>query len=166
MKKLLLFCFPLLFLSCPPDEPVIFGNQVAFVRLAIYDFDVNIEVVPGEDTFPEFVANDSTMILQISRTVDPDFSRTGDETAETIYIILPDTLNTLEISEDDWDDLKTFAYTSGTTVNEPIGRITGGEIIGQRFSIDNSWEIAGEVQISENFGSTFPLVLTGLYQSR
>lgn len=166
MKKLFFLCLSFLLLGCPPEDPTVFGSQIAFVRLAIYNFDVNIDIVPGEDTFPQFVANDSTLILQLSRTVDPDFTITGDETAETIYIIIPNDLNEIDISEDDWGDLKTFAYTSGTTVNEPVGRITGGAISGQRFSIDNSWEIVGQIEISESFGPTFPLDLTGLFQSR
>ncbi|MEM1359204.1 MAG: hypothetical protein AAGF89_13435 [Bacteroidota bacterium] len=166
MKKLIVLCLPLLCLGCSRDEPTIFGSQISIIQAAFYGFDVDIEIVPGQETFPEFTTNDSTLIIQISRTVDPDFAVSGDESAETILIVLPDSLETLDLSDDDWTDIKTFAYTSNTSVNEPVGRIIGGEVIGQRFSIDNSWELVGQVEISENFGSTFPLDLTGQYQPR
>jgi hypothetical protein len=166
MKYFSLLLLPLLCLTCTKEEPGIFGSNTTITRLAVYNFDVDIDIVPGEDTFSEFTPTDSTMILQITRTVDTDLNTTGDESYETIYIVVSNDLQTLEISGDDWDDVKSFAFTNERTVNAPLGRVTGGTITGSRLNIDNSWVIDGTVTISEDFGPTFPLELTGTFASR
>ena len=153
-------------LGCNDDQPFLVGSNIGISRFAIYNFDVDIEVVPGEDTFTEFRTTDSTMILQITRTIDPDISIPGDETNQTIYIILPSDLQTLDISDGDWADLKTYAFTSGRTVNEPVAQVTGGRIVGQRLNFDNSWAIEGVVETSETFDDSFPLEFTGTFAPR
>lgn len=166
MRYLFLLLLPLLFLTCTNEEPGLFGSTVSTTRLAIYGFDVNVEFIDGQDNFAEFSASDSTMILQITRTVDPDLSMTGEESYETIYIVLPDNLQELDISGNDWDDIKSFAFTNELTVNAPVGRVSGGSITGQRLSIDNSWVIQGSVELSEMFANSFPTDLSGTFSSR
>lgn len=157
---------PLLFLTCSNEEPGLFGSNVSTARLAIYGFDVNVEFIEGQDNFAEFTASDSTIILQLTRTFDPDIGSTGDESFQTIYIVIPDDQDMIDISGGDWDSIKSFAFTNEETVNAPVGRVTGGNITGQRLSIDNSWIIQGEVELSENFGDGFPTDLSGTFSSR
>jgi hypothetical protein len=166
LRYLTLFTLSILLYGCPPDSPVVIGNSVSIARLAVYDFDVDIDIVPGEDTFTIFTRTDSTLIIQQTRTVDPDISISGDESNQTIYIVLPNTLTEFSFSDGDWAGLKTFAFTSERTVNEPVGRITGGTLTGNRLTIDNSWIINGTVTISEDFGPSFPLEMTGTFSSR
>jgi hypothetical protein len=160
--SLLLFSFGCL----DDDQSSLSGSNIAISQFAIYNFDVDIDIVPGEDTFTEFRPTDSTMILQITRTVDPDISLLGDETNQTIYIILPNTLETVNIGDGDWDGIKTYAFTSERTVNEPVAQVIGGQITGQRLSFDNSWSIEGTVETSEAFDDSFPLNMTGNYSPR
>jgi hypothetical protein len=150
-------------LGCNDDQPFLSGSNINITRLAIYNFDVDIDLVPGEDTFTEFRTTDSTMILQITRTVDPDISTLGDETNQTIFIIVSNNLQTLDIGDGDWATTKTYAFTSDRTVNEPLARVTGGRIVGRRLSFDNSWNIEGTVELSEAFDDSFPLELTGTF---
>lgn len=160
--SLLLFSF-----GCIDDnQPFLSGSNIGISKYAIYNFDVDIDIVPGEDTFTDFRQTDSTMILQITRTVDPDISITGDETNQTIYIILPNNLQTINIEDGDWAGLKTYAFTSERTVLEPVGQVIGGQITGQRLSFDESWAIEGTVEISETFDDSFPLELTGTFIAR
>lgn len=153
-------------LGCNDDQPFLTGSNFGISRFVIYDFDVDIDIVPGEDTFTDFRPTDSTMILQITHTNDPDISVAGDETNQTIFIILPNDLQTLDIGDGDWGALKTYAFISERTVLEPVGRVTGGQITGQRLSITDSWVIEGIVETSEAFGASFPLDLTGDYLAR
>jgi len=152
--------------GCNDDQPFLSGNNISIARLAVYNFDVDIDIVAGEDTFTEFRPTDSTMILQLTRTVDPDIAVSGDESNQTIYIILPNNLQTLDINSADWAGIKTYAFTSERTVNEPVAQVTGGSITGQRLNIDNSWIIEGTVELSEAFDDSFPLELTGTFSSR
>lgn len=167
MRYLLLALLAILFTACPSDDDnLLTGSSISVTRLAIYEFDVNVDFVAGEDNFSDFVENDSTLILQITRTVDPDIGLGGDESYETIYIILPVELEEIDISGSDWDDIKTFAFTNERTVNAPVGRVTGGSLIGQRVSFGRDWQVSGQVELSENFGPTFPLDLTGTFSAR
>ncbi|WP_020569886.1 hypothetical protein [Neolewinella persica] len=169
MKRILLstlLALVLLSPGCNDDQPFLSGNNIGITRLVIYDFDVDIDIIPGEDTFTEFRRTDSTMILQLTRTVDPDIAVGGDESNQTIYIILPNNLQTLDINEGDWSGIKTYAFTSERTVNEPVGQVTGGQITGQRLTLDNSWLIEGTVELSEAFDDSFPLELSGTFRSR
>lgn len=166
LRYFFLLTLSILLYGCPPDSPVVIGNSISIARLAVYDFDVDIDIVPGEDTFTIFTRTDSTLIIQQTRTVDPDISISGDESNQTIYIVLPNTLTEFSFSDGDWAGLKTFAFTSERTVNEPVGRITGGTLTGNRLNIDNSWIIDGVVTISEDFGPSFPLEMTGTFSSR
>jgi hypothetical protein len=166
MNRILLFtllALVLLSLGCNDDQPFLSGSNISITRLAVYDFDVDINIVPGEDTFTNFRRTDSTMILQITRTVDPDISLGGDENNQTIYIILPNNLQTVDINEGDWAGIKTYAFTSERTVNEPVGQVTGGSISGQRIDFDDSWIIEGTVELSEAFDDSFPLELSGTF---
>ena len=166
MRYFSLAILSLLLYGCPPESPVVIGNSINIVRLAVYDFDVDIDIVPGEDTFTEFTRTDSTLIIQQTRVVDPDISMAGDESNQTIYIVIPNTLTEFSFSGNDWSSLKTYAFTSERTVNEPVGIITGGTLNGNRLTTDNSWIIDGTVTISEDFGSSFPLEMTGTFSSR
>lgn len=143
-----------------------FGSSNSTARLAVYGFDVNVEFIEGQDNFAEFTPSDSTLILQLTKTFDPDLGQTGEESFQTIYIVLPDELTVIDISGSDWDSIKSFAFTNEETVNAPVGRVSGGNITGQRLSIDNSWILQGEVELSENFGSSFPTDLSGTFSSR
>ena len=166
MRYCFLLLLPLLCLTCSNEEPGLFGSNISTSRLAIYGFDVNVEFIEGQDNFADFTPSDSTMILQLTKTFDPDIGSTGDESFQTIYIVLSDELQTIDFSDADWDSIKTFAFTNEETVNAPVGRVTGGSITGQRLSIDNSWVIQGEVELSETFGDGFPTDLSGTFSSR
>ena len=154
------------FTGCPVDDDGFSGSSITTDRLAIYGVDVDVTPGAGEDSGVQFSASDSTTVLQITRSVDPDISQTGDEEFETIFIVIPFAAQTLDISGDDWNDTKTFAFTSDREINPPIARVTGGAITGQRLSLDNSWIISGSVELSETFEQTFPTDLTGTFGSR
>ena len=153
--------------SCSPLEvegPS--GSSSTLTRLAIYNFDVNVAHVEGQDNFAEFTDSDSTIILQITRTDDPDIGVSGDEFYQTVYIVVPDSLTELQLSGDEWDNVKSFAFTNREQVLAPVGRVTGGSLSGLRLLIDNSWELQGEIEVSESFGTSFPTDMTGIYSSR
>lgn len=167
MRYLLFVLLPILFFGCPSDDDLgLSGSNINVTRLAIYGFDVSVEFIEGQDNFANFSENDTSMILQITRTVDPDISFGGDEGFQTIYILLPIDAQTIDLSGNDWDEITSFAFTNEDTVNPPVGRITGGSITGQRLTIDNSWIINGEVELSETFDESFPRDLSGTFSSR
>jgi len=113
----------------------------------------------------EFSDSDSTFILQITRTADPNSGQAGDERFETIYLVLSNDLTTFTFTDDDWSDVKTFAFRSGQNIEAPVGRIISGTLAGQRQEADDSWFLNGSVEVSEDFGTTFPSFLTGQYDS-
>ncbi len=160
----LLFSFAV-FSSCLDDDAG-GGFSTDTTRLAINNFDLNLDTLTGGGLVTVFTPSDSTLILQITRTVDPDLSVAGDESRESIFIVLDNSLSSFEFTETDWAALKTFAFTSGQFVEQPVGTITGGSLLGTRDIASNNWFLEGTVEVSEPFAPTFPLFMSGNYFAR
>lgn len=165
MRTLVIFLLPLLLISCTDNDPLVPGASVLTSRLVAYDIDVDVSFTEGEDNTVAFLDSDSTFILQITRTVDPNTGVAEDERFETIYLVLPNDLTAFMFTNEDWADLKTFAFRSGQTIEAPVGRIVSGTLAGQWQETDGSWFLNGSVEVSEDFGPTFPSFLTGQYDA-